>query len=57
MECAGNTTYDSFTRYRTAATTAVGHVARWDDLEKAALLVAISMVWGYIAYVALAAVA
>ena len=56
MDCAGNTTYDSFTRYRSAAMTSVGQVARWAGVESTVLLLAVSLLWGFIAYTVLTAI-
>lgn len=53
MECADNQLVDSYTRYRRAATTLVHQTVLQEYVARAALFLGISVIWGYVAYVAL----
>lgn len=55
MEYAGSSNHDSYTRYRMATAAVMQQVAVRDRARNMALLVAISAFWGYVVYVALAA--
>jgi hypothetical protein len=53
MECAGNNSFDSYTRYRTAAVAVMQQVAARESAGNLALLLAIAAFWGYVLYMAL----
>jgi hypothetical protein len=55
MECVGDNSFDSYTRYRTAAVAVMQQVAERESAGNVALLVGICAFWGYVLYVMLGA--
>lgn len=53
MECIQNTDWDSYTRYRTAATAAMRVVHERAGVETVVLATLLAAFWGYVFYVAL----
>lgn len=53
MECARTGNVDTYTRYRMVAVAALHHARERAGIETAALVLILSIFWGYVFYVVL----